>query len=169
MSLDNTLLTMTIASVLNSALDLATVSVPLSKQYSIGLPNGTGASQADKIFHDTRTLAPSATEDLDLAGGLTDALGATLTFARIKALIVAAASGNTNNVLVGGAAANQFTNWVADVSDKITVRPGGLFVLAAPDATAYAVTGGTGDLLRIGNSAGSTSVTYDIIIIGASA
>lgn len=154
---------------LTSVLDLATGTVPLNKRTLISLATGTGAAQADKIFHDQRTLAASATEDLDLAGGLTDAFGATLTFARIKAIIVIAASANTNNVLVGGAASNQFINWVSDATDKIVVRPGGMFALVASDATSYAVTAATGDLLRIGNSAGGTGVTYDIIIVGASA
>ena len=60
-----------------------------------------------------------------------------------------------------------FINWVGDPTDKISVRPGGAFILIAPDATGYAVTAATGDLLKIANSAGTTSVTYDIIIIGA--
>jgi hypothetical protein len=44
-----------------------------------------------------------------------------------------------------------------------------VFLWAATDSTSVAVTAGTGDLLTVTNSAGSTSVTYDIIIIGASA
>lgn len=56
---------------------------------------------------------------------------------------------------------------MANSSDIINIRPGGALILLAPDATGYAVTAGTGDLLRIANSAGSTSVTYDIILIGA--
>jgi len=54
-------------------------------------------------------------------------------------------------------------------SDGISVRPGGLFCWAAPDATAVAVTAGTGDLLAIANSGAGTSVTYDVVIIGSSA
>lgn len=152
-----------------SVLDLATVTVPLTLRKAVSITAGTGANQADKVFHDQRTLTASSTEDLDLAGSLTDAFGATITFARIKGIFVAAASANTNNVLVGGAASNQFINWVSDATDKIVVRPGGWFGLVAPDATAYAVTAGTGDLLRIGNSGAGTAVTYDIILIGASA
>lgn len=152
-----------------SALDLASTKFEPSIRKLVTLADGFGANQADRLFTDTRTLAASTTEDLDLAGGLVDAFGATLTLARVKGLIVVAAAGNTNNVQVGGAAANQFLNWVADATDKLNVRPGGVLALFAPDATAYAVTGATGDLLRIGNSGAGTSVTYDIVIIGASA
>ncbi len=51
--------------------------------------------------------------------------------------------------------------------DTVKVKPGGAIALVAPDATGYAVTAGTADQLKVANSAGGTSVTYDIIIIGA--
>lgn len=152
-----------------SPLDLSTSENALSFTRQINLATGTGAGQADKIWHDERTLTASATENLDLAGTLVDAFGATLTFARIKGLIVYASPANTNNVLVGGAASNGFINWVSDTTDVVVVRPGGLFCLFAPDATAYAVTATTGDLLKMTNSGGTTGVTYDAVIIGSSA
>jgi len=51
------------------------------------------------------------------------------------------------------------------------LRPGQMFATAvgAADATGIAVTAATGDLLTITNSAGSTTVSYDIVIIGCSA
>ncbi|WP_433225605.1 hypothetical protein [Actinomadura formosensis] len=154
---------------LTAELDLASGSVPLRypRQYIWG--SGTGANSADKVFHDKRTLAASATEDLDLAGSLLDGFGQAITFARVRGLIVYAAPGNTNAVQVGGAAATQFTGWVADATDKVNVRPGGLLALLAPDATAYPVGAGASDLLRFGNGGGGTPVTYDVVIIGASA
>lgn len=156
-----------IRSRLASALDLSTVRDPLLKEVTTTLANGAGANAANVVWHDQRTLAASGTENLDLAGSLTDALGATATFARIKALYIAAAAGNTNNVVVGGAAANTWTGPFADATDKVSLRPGAYLLLVAPDATGYAVTADTADQLKIANSAGSTSVTYDIILIGA--
>lgn len=153
-------------SALTSALDLVTASAPLSYKHTLSLTNGTGANQANKVWSDQRTLAASATEDLDLAGGITDALGATITLTKIKAIAIHASSANTNSVLVGGATANQLANWVGNVNDVVVVKPGGTFVLTAPDANGIGVTADTGDLLKIANSAGSTSVTYDIIVIG---
>lgn len=152
-----------------SALDLANGSFPLSLASVVDLADGTGAGQADRLFSDRRTLSASGNETLDLAGTLVDAFGATLTFARIKALYIAASSDNTNNVLVGGAASNGFITWVGDATDVVVVRPGGMLLLAAPDATAYAVTAATGDLLKVANSGSGTSVTYDVVVIGASA
>jgi hypothetical protein len=150
-----------------SSLDLQTASAPASLRRSFSLTDGTGLNAANRLWTDRRTLAASATENLDLAAVLTDAFGSAITFARVKALIVSAATANTNNVLVGGAASNGFINWVGDTSDIVVVRPGGLFALIAPDATGYAVTASTGDILKVANSTSGTSVTYDIAIVGA--
>lgn len=168
MALD-TRMTLSLSATATSALDLVAVSAPLSVVKNVPLTNGTGANQADKVFSDQRTLSASSSESLDLAGSLTDAFGATITFARIKLIMISASSANANNVLVGGAASNQFINWVGDATDVVVIRPGGVFLLAAADATAYAVTAATGDLLKVANSGSGTSVTYDVVLIGASA
>lgn len=163
------------------AFDLTTnASVKLSKIYQAVLASGTAVGQADLVFHDQRMLTASSSEDLDLAGVLSDAFGASLTYIRVKGLIIAAlgvtnADGvvttpNTNNVVVGAASSNA---WAAllNATGTVTLRPGAIaaFIAGATDATGYAVTGGTGDLLKVANSAGGSSVTYDIIVIGASA
>lgn len=152
-------------------LDLGSAQATSSKSYKLATTWGTGAGQADRIFHDTRTLAPSATEDLDLAGVLADALGVTITLARVKGLIVAAAAANVNDVLVGGAAATQFLSWVGGATHQVRVRPGAAFALLVgqADAVGYVTAAGASDFLRVGNSAAGTSVTYDIYVIGASA
>lgn len=150
------------------ALDLATATFPVTKSYPISLASGVGANQADRLFSDTRTLAASATENLDLAGVLTDAFGATLTFVKVKAVIISAAAANTNTVDVTRPASNGTPLFLA-ASDGLSVRPGGLFLLAAPDLTGYAVTAATGDLITVTNGGAGTSVTYDVVILGTSA
>jgi hypothetical protein len=150
-----------------SALDLETVASPLSYRKVIDIANGTGAYQATKRFTDTRTLAPSGTEDIDLSGVLIDGFGSTLLFTRIVAIIIEASSANTNLVNVSVPIANGFITPFAAASDTVKVRPGGFMALAAPDATAYVVTAGTGDLLTITNSAAGTSVTYNLVILGS--
>jgi hypothetical protein len=153
-----------------AALDLGTAQAQLSKSYIADLVNGTSAGQVDRVFHDTRTLAASATEDLDLAGVLIDALGTTLTFARVKGLIIAAAAANTNNVIVGGASATQFVSWVGAATHTVTVRPGAVLALLAgsADSVGYVTAAGSTDLLKIANSSSGTSVTYDIVVVGCS-
>lgn len=164
-----TRLAVSLNAVQTSAKDLTTVRAPVDYAKTLQLATGTAANQADLIFSDTRTITASGTDALDLAGSLVDALGATLSFARVKCLIVYAASGNTNDVVIGGAASNTFVGPFADATDKIKVKPGGILALMAPGATGYPVTAATGDQLLIANSSSGTSVTYDVIIIGASA
>lgn len=133
--------------------------------------NGTGIGQYDVLFVDKRTLAASTTEDLDLTGtALKSAFNANIANAEIVGVIVIAEATNTNDVVVGGAASNGWFGLFADATDKSLVKPGGLFANISYDASGLgAVTAGTGDLLRIGNSSSGSSVTYTIVILGRSA
>jgi hypothetical protein len=150
------------------AADLATKTCNLLKTYNVSLASGTASGQADLIYHDRRTLAGSATEDLDLAASLIDPLtGAVMTFARVKLVLVIAASGNTNDVQVTRPAANGVPIFLA-AGDGAAVKPNGALFLHAPGA-GYVVTAATGDLITVTNSAGGTDVTYDVVLIGASA
>lgn len=157
-----------VSATLTSAPDLASVSAKIADSLSIALTDGTGAGQADLIFQDTRTLAASGTENLDLSGTLTNSLGAAVVFARIKAIFIRAASGNTNDVQVTRPASNGVPLFMA-AGDGIALSPGEIFMWASATAAGKVVTASTGDLLTITNSAGTTGVTYNVTIIGASA
>lgn len=170
MALDNAAISTSIVGDLSTPLDLTSVTSKVNLSRGAAFTSGTGTGQADLVWSDTRTLAASGTEDLDLAGVLINpVLGTAMTFARVKAIMIAASTANTNNVVVGGVA----NGWVGLLSPAatglITLRPGAGFSAWSPDATAMAVVAGTGDLLHVINSAGGTSVTYDVVIIGSSA
>lgn len=167
-TLDNQTLSVSFGATLNNALDLQSASSVLTYAQSLGFASGTGANQADKIFSDTRTIAASGTDDLDLAGVLLDPLGGTITMARLKGLIVKASAANTNNVVMG-VGTNPITTILGGTTPTLNIRPGGLLVLFAPDAVAYVVTAATADILRFANSGAGTGVTYDVVLIGASA
>jgi len=147
--------------------DLGTPALPFSLSSNFTLANGTGANQADRVFTDTRTLSASATEDLDLAGVLTDAFGAVITFVKLKALIIKAAAANTNNVNLSRPAGATGVPVFLAISDGIIIPPGYTFAWFGP-GTGITVTPSTGDLITLTNSAGGTGVTYDVVIIGTS-
>lgn len=149
-----------------SALDLATAQLPINLRSILNFANGAGADQASKIFTDERTLSASGDEDLDLSGGLTDAFGNSIALTKLKGLLVIADSDNTNDVVITRPASNGVPLFSA-ASDAIPVKPKGFFFWAAPDAGGITVTASTGDLLNLSNSAGGTSVTYKIVIIGS--
>ena len=148
--------------------DLAAPAQQIAFSEVLNYKFGTSANQADILFADTRTLAASGTESLDLNGVLADAFGAAVAAVEVVAVIVTADAGNTNNVEVGGAAANAFPLF-KDPTDIAVVKPGGFFAIGTPTNPGYVVTPATGDLLKVTNSAAGTPITYTIIIVGRSA
>ncbi|MBN1174529.1 MAG: hypothetical protein JXA67_20340 [Micromonosporaceae bacterium] len=163
-----TVLTAQVDATLDSALDLVTATAPLSVRKKLTWTSGTTVDKADLIFSDTRTISASSNEDLDLAGSLSSVYGSTLTFVELRAVLIAAAVGNTNNVRVTRPASNGVPLFLA-ASDGIDVPPGGFFFWACPADGKVTVTAGTGDLINVANSSSGTSVTYDVVIIGTSA
>lgn len=137
---------------------------PIDLMMTQAFTDGTGNGQASKIFSDTRTVAASGADNLDLAGVLSSAFGVTIAFATVKAIIIQARAANAANIEFFGGVANAMSGVLKDASDVLVLRPGGAFVWSAPQA-GVAVTAGTADILKVQN-AGASDVTYDIVIIG---
>lgn len=130
--------------------------------------SGVGANQADLLFCDTRTIAASSSEDLDLAGVLADAFGATITMAEVVAIIVFADAANTNNVVLGDATSP--VPLFGGTNPTFAVKPGGFFAVGAPNASGLLTVGaGSTDDLKVANSSSGSSVTYTIAVLGRSA
>lgn len=126
------------------------------------LPGTDAINKADLMYQATRTLAASGTEDLDLAGSLTNAFGATITAAELVLLYVKAHSGNTNNVNVTRSASNGVPLFLA-AGDGRAILPGEWHLIVSEHG--IPVTASTGDLVTITNSSSGTSVTYDVLAI----
>ena len=171
MTLSNTQVQVSIKGDLTSPQDLGNALFPTNLIRGTAFDPGTGAGQVDRIWTDTRTITASSSEDIDLAGALVDALGGAAVFARVKALMVFASPANVNNVVVGGVTNGLSTILQPAATGLVVVRPGGFFAVSCGggDATGYAVTGATADLLHVANSGAGTSVTYDVVVIGCSA
>ncbi len=163
-----TILNATLSAALSNPLDLVTGAASLEYIKKMIWTNGTTVDKADLVFSDTRTIAASSNEDLDLAGSLSSVYGSTLTFAEVRAVLVVAATGNTNNVRLTRPASNGVPLFLA-ASDGIDIPPGGFFYWACPADGKVAVTAGTGDLLNVANSSSGSTVTYDVVIVGTSA
>lgn len=149
-------------------INLGTGTLPLLYSPSLTLTDGTGNGQADLLVSDTRVLGSGASEALDLAGGLVDIYGAAVQFRRIKVIIIRAGVGNPSVINVGANSTNGWGTMFTANTDRIRIRPGGLFVMACTEAGAYAVTPVTGDQLFVQNDGSLGSVSYDLILIGAS-
>lgn len=144
-----------------------------SMQKLLQLTDGTTANKADIAFLDERTVAESTNDDMDLAGALSDAFGATITFAEIVAIFVIngprSGSANVSDLTIGNGS-NPFEGFLGGTNPTIgPIKPGGFFFIGAGDAAGIGgVTASTADILRIANGAGG-SATYQIGIIGRSA
>jgi hypothetical protein len=128
------------------------------------IPGNDTVGKADVMWSDSRTLTASSSENLDLTGSLTGMLGGTVAMAEVCAIYVEAASTNTNSVVIGGAASNGFLGPFGGATHTLSLAPGEFTLLSSQNG--WAVTAGTGDLLKVANSGAGTSVTYNIIIIG---
>jgi len=139
------------------------------------LGGGELANEADLLFVDERTVGPSATDDLDLAGVLQSALGGVITMAEIVALLIVnqpktkGVAASLGTLSVGGGA-NPFVGFLTGTTPGIrAIGPKGMLLLFNPDASGLGtVTPATADILRITNSAAGIS-TYQIAILGRSA
>jgi hypothetical protein len=171
-ALDTPTLQVAVAATLTGTAGLGTATLPIALSKSLPMTTGSGAAgTADMIYSTTISLAGSATSDLDFAGVLTNHItGAAMTFARIKAVIIVAGAANDagNLMQVTRPASNGIPLFMA-AGDGIALRPGAFFAWADSGATGVAVTAGTGDLLTFTNSAGTNTITADVVIIGSSA
>lgn len=162
----NTIVRASIAATNRKTLDGRDVVDRMPDAADIQLGSGTGYGKADIAFMDIRTLAASTSENLDLAGGLVDAFGATIAAGKVKAIMIENPEASLSTLTVGAAASNTFNGPFSGATHSVDLKPGdrALFV----SRTGWTVTAATGDMLKVANGAGG-SVNYNIEIIAASA
>ncbi len=153
-------------------LDLSTVADTARLEYSRSLADGTGADQADKVWHDQRTVAASSNDDLDLTNLTSTIFGSTVTinFVKIKAILLINTSTTSGDELrLGGAGAvgNAFAAPFNGDQDAVVYVGADSSLLLSIISVGWTVTGGTADILRINNPTGN-AITYRIAIVGTS-
>ena len=134
--------------------------------YAIEFTNGTTDGKIDKIWYDTSRVLAATSEEIDLAGSLTGPDGATVTFAKVRGILVINTSTTSGQTLkIGGAAANAFPLF-DNATDIYSLDPDSCFFVTSK-IDGKTVTAGTGDLLKI--DAGAATITYHIAVLGTSA
>lgn len=141
----------------------------------LDLTSGTTVGTADRSCQDaTRTLAGSATEDLDLydlAGfdSNTDLLRNAVTFAEIVGLLIVNSSASVGNLLVGGKGTTAAWNSLFNANDdaELTLLPDSFILLGTKNDPGWAVADSSNHLLTMTASGGA--VTYSIYVVGRSA
>jgi hypothetical protein len=158
--------------------DVGSSSYNLAATWMKNITDGTGLNQANKVIVDSVTLAGSGSQNYDLdAGTISDpsgvASGVVAALSRVYAILIRrtdtpAASTQDENVTIGGdfILTKLLAGWTDDTI-TIPIRPGGIFVYIAPDATGVAVTASTGDVITLTNASSADSCTLQVVIIGS--
>lgn len=160
--------TIAISDTVNETLSLGTATaanIQATTAASFSYATGTSAAAIDLHYEHTYTLASSATTTLVLSA-LTDDLGRTVAFARLKRLMVNITSKTGNDTLtVGAAGSSPITTLLGGTTPTYIVR--GLDIKVAQDATGFVVTASTADQLKFNNT-GAASMTFTVSITGCS-
>lgn len=147
------------------ALDLTSPKESISISKSQAFTNGTGSNQGNEFFSDTRELnaGNSFTETLDLTSGLSNAFGETVTFIKLRMILIHNKSTSTgeNLTLSGNAIAN--SGWLGGTTPTQIVPPNGWYIVTNP-IDGFTITNTSQDQLTI--DSGSDEISYDIILIG---
>ncbi len=172
--------TVTCAWQYDKALDLTTIDDTLTALAinAATLTTGPGLNQANQLWHDRRTLASAAVEEIDLFDFAVDAgtapndsLGNALAMVRAKVFLFynrSTTAGESFTIFGEGSTAAWNTPLNGSDTAKAVVGPGGIFLLTDPSAAGMAIADTTNHLFKVENS-GSGSNDYDIIVIGANA
>ena len=94
---------------------------------------GTNAAQMTAVIQLSGTLTNGQTNVVALTTGVTDSFGDTIQFTRLSVLACKASSSNLGSIRLGTAS----TNWLSATNAFSIIKPGGLILLTAPDATGY--------------------------------
>lgn len=131
---------------------------------------GTAAASVNKVIARLNgfTITASSSIDVDLAGAISDFVGAAITMDVIKYMVLQLTSttGQADSVLIGSKGTNGCASWLGGTNHSVKVLKGGIFALACTNTTGYAVTAATGDIITLTNNDTVNSASYKLIICG---
>ncbi len=151
------------------SLELSTLVDSSKLEVQAAFSAGDGPGEADQIWHDTRTLAASSNDDLDLTALVQSIHGqaVSLGFAALKAILIHNTSADEPLVIDSSVTNSIKTPFDGSATSKLEIPPGSP-VLLVNKLAGWAVTAGTGDVLRISN-ASAEEIEYQIVIVGTAA
>lgn len=117
--------------------------------HTVNFSEGTGASAVEDIGTLILTLT-GGSDSIDLNADLENPSGTAPAFDGIKVFTLYAPSTNAGSVTITTSSTNQ---WDAAIDGTIVLKPGTSIQLISSNATAYAVTASTADLLGVSGTA----------------
>jgi len=153
------------------SLDLSIVTDSSKLEYSKGLSDGVGENQADLLWHDTRTIAAGANDDLDLTALVKSLHGGsiTLSLAKVKAILIHnTAEDAAEDLQVDSSAPASIVAPFGGSATSLVEIPADSPLLLVNRNAGWPVVEGSADILRITNL-GTGPIDYKIVIVGTSA
>lgn len=151
-------------------LGLTTIADSSRLEFAAQLNDGSGAGQANLVWHDLRTVTSGANDDLVLSALPQSIFGNTvnLDFAAVKGLLIVNANTATGDELrVGAAPSHAWSAPFGSATDKVRV-PTNSCLLLVNQNDGWNVAAGSADTLRIANPT-SDDIQYKIVIVGVHA
>src|SRR5262245_55753010 len=130
-------------------------------EHALSVATGVAAGQYDRFLIDTRSVAASSNDDVDIVGVLNDSFGATVTLVKMKLILILAALSNVSLLTVSRQQASPGLLWLTGTTPGFAPIGAGGFVGWADPATGVTSTAATADLIRVANGAGGTA-TYSL-------
>lgn len=125
---------------------------------------GSTTTLVDQIFTDSRTIVASGTDSLDLYGGLTNTFGDTISFERVKFIVIKNVSTDSSCILeVGGNSI--IGNYVGGFYSTLAIND----YVCHGSALGWHITDSTHDSITISNDSSTEDAKYEIVIIGTQA
>ncbi len=148
--------------------DLSTLSETSSLAHIVSLLTGVNANEINTLFHDSRSLATTVDESLNLDALTQDARYAgsmDIEFTKIRALlIINTTSTEGEDLVIDSSFANSWLGMVGNATSKIEIPSGGMYAWV-DTLVGGAITAATADIIRVENQ-GTGTVTYDIVLMG---
>lgn len=151
-------------------LGLTTIADASRLDYDAQLTDGAGDGEANALWHDLRSVAATAHDDLSLAALPQTIFGnsVTINLAAVKALlIVNTETDDGEDLLVGGAATHPWGAPFGATGHQVRV-PADSCLLLVNKSSGWSVAAGSADTLRIAN-VGTGTIAYKIVAVGVHA
>lgn len=139
----------------------SSANLPVNFAPSTTFTNGSGAAAGNVLYQASLALS-AGVNNVDLNGVLTDSYGSTVSLVRVKG--IAFQNNSASNSMTVGNGTNPWATLLSSTG-TITVPAGGWFIACTPDATGWAVTASTGDILKV---AGTGTDAFTLVVLGAS-
>lgn len=134
--------------------------VPGDLNLALTFANGTGANAINQRWTKTRTA--TAAPDTWTLSAITDDLGRSIPFAKVRLVIIQ--NLGVADLKVGNAASHPWAAPFGSTTSMLRVPAGGFIIIAAPTAAGLAVGSGTSDQIMI--DPGAATVDYQMVFLG---